>query len=83
MGPSIVVAAWLGMLSLSLSAQSSYGTIVGTVTDATGATVPVTLALGSNPGSGSLTCATGLALVTVNGTVAFGGCGVDRASYGL
>ena len=46
------------------------------------ATVPVTLALGANPGSGTLTCATGLALVTVNGTVAFGGCAVDRAATG-
>ena len=48
----------------------------------TGATVPVTLALGSNPGSGTLSCATGLAHDTVNGTVAFGGCAVDRAAVG-
>ena len=48
----------------------------------TAATVPVTLALGANPGSGTLACTTGLVLTTVNGTVAFGGCTVDRAASG-
>lgn len=46
------------------------------------ATVPVTLALGANPGSGSLACTTGLVLTTVVGTAAFGGCSVDRAATG-
>ena len=48
----------------------------------TGATVPVTLSLGANPGSGSLVCTTGLVRTTVNGTVAFGGCEIDRAASG-
>ncbi len=48
----------------------------------TSAVVPVTLSLGSNPGSGTLTCATGLAQVSVSGTAAFGGCAVDHAAPG-
>ncbi|MEI7742627.1 MAG: hypothetical protein WCK58_02625 [Chloroflexota bacterium] len=48
----------------------------------TGATVPVTLFMGANPGSGTLACATGLVQTTVNGTVAFGGCTIDLAASG-
>jgi hypothetical protein len=61
----------------SVAIQDAAGT---TVTAA--APVSITLALGTNPGGGILTCTGGLSKTTVNGVAAFTGCRVDKVGVG-
>jgi len=48
---AFVAAVCLSILSLQLAAQTSYGSIVGTVTDSTGATIPGAVAALTNLGT--------------------------------
>ncbi len=50
-----------------------------TVTTGVSSTATVTLALGSNPGGGTLTCSGGLTKAAVAGVATFTGCAIDRA----
>ncbi len=53
-----------------------------TVTTGASSTATVTLAIGSNPGGGTLTCTGGLSKVAVAGIATFAGCSIDRAGTG-
>ncbi len=53
-----------------------------TVTTGASSTATVTLAIGSNPGAGTLTCTGGLSKVAVAGIATFSGCSIDRAGTG-
>lgn len=53
-----------------------------TVSRGSGASLPITLALGANPGGATLACPGGLTLVAVAGVAAFSGCSLDRPGVG-
>jgi len=60
---------------------------VVTIQDAAGATVTtstatVVLALGANPGGGTLSCTGGLSKAAVNGVAAFSGCAINSVGVG-
>ncbi len=53
-----------------------------TIVAGPGATLPVTLALATNPTGAALTCAGGLTRAAVAGVASFDGCSIDRAGSG-
>ena len=53
-----------------------------TITSGTDSYRSVTLAIGSNPGGGTLTCSSGLTLAAVAGVATFTGCSIDRMGVG-
>ncbi len=53
-----------------------------TVTTTAFATATVTLAIGTNPSGGTLTCTGGLSKAAVAGVATFSGCAIDRAGTG-
>ncbi|HEY6056465.1 MAG TPA: hypothetical protein VIV06_00455, partial [Candidatus Limnocylindrales bacterium] len=59
---------------------------VVTIQDAAGATVDssanVTIAIGTNPSGGVLTCSSGLTIAAVHGVASFSGCRIDKAGNG-
>ena len=52
------------------------------VTAGPGSTLPVTLALASNPGPGALSCSSGPTVVAVAGVARFSGCAIDTVGSG-
>jgi hypothetical protein len=61
----------------AVQVQDASGNLV--VTDNT---TVVTLAIGTNPGTGTLTCTGGLAKTVVNGQATFAGCTINRVGTG-
>ena len=53
-----------------------------TVTSGTNSTATVTLAIGTNPGGGTLTCTGGLTKAAVAGVATFSGCQINNAGVG-
>jgi hypothetical protein len=54
----------------------------GGATLTTGISATVTLAIGTNPGGGTLTCAGGTAVGTISGVATFTGCSIDKPGTG-
>jgi hypothetical protein len=52
------------------------------ITTGPGASLPVTLAIATNPSGGTLTCPAGLTTTAVAGVAAFTGCGIEKAGSG-
>lgn len=70
-------AAFLGQPVVGIT--DAAGTLVKT---GPGATTPVTLSVGTNPGGGTLSCSSGLTVAAVGGIVRFSGCALDMAGSG-
>jgi trimeric autotransporter adhesin len=53
-----------------------------TVTSGLNSNATITLAIGTNPAAGTLTCTSGLTMVAVAGVAAFAGCQINNAGVG-
>jgi hypothetical protein len=71
-----IQATGTGTFSVAVAIQNASNSTV------TSETRNVTLAIDNNPGSGTLTCATGLTVAAVSGVANFTGCAITKAGNG-
>ena len=77
--PNAGVAAQVFTIQPVVAVQDAGG---NTVTTGARSTATVTLAIGSNPGGGTLTCTGGLSRTAVAGVATFAGCSINSAGVG-
>ncbi len=77
--PNAGVAAQVFTIQPVVAVQDAGG---NTVTTGASSTATVTLAIGSNPGGGTLTCTGGLSRNAVAGVATFAGCSINSAGVG-
>ena len=74
-----------GPASVPFTGQPAVRVVDGsgnTVTSGPGSTTPVTIAIGSNPGGGVITCTGGLTISAAAGIAAFQGCAISAPGAG-